>query len=436
MSSDAMHVEEPSMRSRAAPDSRRSEIGAVPEDWDICTLGSVASFRTGPFGSALHKSDYIDGGIPVINPMHIVEGELVPDPGMSVSTHAAQRLSAYRFRRDDIVMGRRGDMGRCALITESYVGWLCGTGSMIIRCSGAVEPHFVQRVLTTPRVIAAIEEASVGSTMVNLNQAALSRLQIQCPSFAEQRAIAEALSDVDRSLAAFRALIAKKGAIKHAAMQQLLTGKTRLPGFHDEWRVTCVGAEFHIELGKMLDVEKNVGVRKPFVGNQAVQWGVVDTSDLGTIKLRPSDLHRYRLRVGDLLVCEGGEIGRAAIWKGELSECYYQKALHRLRPKRDYDACLMLYLFRHLVATGTLLNYATQTSIAHLPKDRLGTIPIPRPSPKEQAAIASALSDMETEIAAIEARHDKTRAIKEAMMQQLLTGRIRLLKPSPAESAG
>lgn len=105
----------------------------------------------------------------------------------------------------------------------------------------------------------------------------------------------------------------------------------------EDWECTTVGSEFDIQLGKMLDAEKNTGVPKPFLGNRAVQWGRIDLSDIGTVPLTPSDLQRFRLREGDLLVCEGGEAGRAAIWKGQLGECYYQKALHRLRPKRHYS---------------------------------------------------------------------------------------------------
>jgi type I restriction enzyme, S subunit len=99
----------------------------------------------------------------------------------------------------------------------------------------------------------------------------------------------------------------------------------------EDWDVTTVGKEFSIQLGKMLDSEKNIGVPKPYLGNRAVQWGRIDLNDIGVIKLLPSDLQRYRLREGDLLVCEGGEIGRAAIWNRPMEECYYQKALHRLR---------------------------------------------------------------------------------------------------------
>jgi type I restriction enzyme S subunit len=185
--------------------------------------------------------------------------------------------------------------------------------------------------------------------------------------------------------------------------------------------------EFSIQLGKMLDSEKNVGVPKPFLGNRAVQWGRIDLTDIGQIKLTPSDLQRFRLRKGDLLVCEGGEIGRAAIWNEPVEECYYQKALHRLRPKRAFNIELMLNLLQHLSASGCLLNFVTQTSIAHLPKDKFETVPLPFPPTKaEQEAIAEALSDADALIESLEQLLAKKRQIKQGAMQELLTGKTRL----------
>jgi type I restriction enzyme S subunit len=113
-----------------------------------------------------------------------------------------------------------------------------------------------------------------------------------------------------------------------------------------DWDVSSIGGEFTVELGKMLDAARNIGVPKPYVGNGAVQWGRIDLQELGMVPMTPSDIQRFRLRNGDLLVCEGGEIGRAAIWKAPIPECYYQKAIHRLRPKRDYDVFLMMSLLK------------------------------------------------------------------------------------------
>lgn len=193
-----------------------------------------------------------------------------------------------------------------------------------------------------------------------------------------------------------------------------------------DWDITTVGREFDIKLGKMLDAEKNVGVPKPYLGNKAVQWDRIDISDLPTVPMSRTDIEKFRLRKGDLLVCEGGDVGRAAIWDAPIDECYYQKALHRLRPLRGYDSRLMVALLRHWSVRGLLANYVTQTSIAHLPREKFLEVPLLLPPRPEQCAIAVALSDVEALIESLEQLIAKKRRLKQGVMQELLTGRTRL----------
>ena len=194
----------------------------------------------------------------------------------------------------------------------------------------------------------------------------------------------------------------------------------------EEWEVSSVGREYEIKLGKMLDAEKNVGVPKPYLGNRAVQWDRIDISDLPTVPLSRADLERFRLQKGDLLVCEGGEVGRAAIWEAPLDECYYQKALHRLRPLRGFNSQLMAAFLRHWSDCGLLANYVTQTSIAHLPREKFMEVPMPVPPLPEQRAIAEALSDVDGLLGGLDRLIAKKRDLKQAAMQQLLTGQTRL----------
>ncbi len=194
----------------------------------------------------------------------------------------------------------------------------------------------------------------------------------------------------------------------------------------DDWGISTVGREFAIQLGKMLDAAKNTGVMKLYIGNRSVQWGRFDLAELSEVAMTPTDLQRFRLRTNDLLVCEGGEIGRAAIWNDPIAECYYQKALHRLRPRGAYDVRLMMSFLQLWTSTGYLENFVTQTSIAHLPKDRLEAVPLPVPTTAEQRFIAEALSDVDELLGAFDALIAKKRAIKRAAMQQLLTGKTRL----------
>jgi type I restriction enzyme, S subunit len=193
-----------------------------------------------------------------------------------------------------------------------------------------------------------------------------------------------------------------------------------------EWDVSTVGHEFEVKLGKMLDAAKNIGIPKPYLGNRAVQWDRIDIAELPTVPMSRSDIERFRLKKGDLLVCEGGEVGRAAIWNASIEECYYQKALHRLRPLRGFDQRLMVALLHQWSDRGLLANYVTQTSIAHLPREKFMEVPMPVPSPSEQRAIAEALSDVDALLGALDRLIAKKRDLKQAAIQQLMTGNTRL----------
>jgi len=192
------------------------------------------------------------------------------------------------------------------------------------------------------------------------------------------------------------------------------------------WELSSVGREYEIKLGKMLDAKKNVGVPKPYLGNRAVQWDRIDVSDLPTVPMSRADLERFRLRKDDLLVCEGGEVGRAAIWEAPLEECYYQKALHRLRPLRGFNSQLMAAFLRRWSDCGMLANYVTQTSIAHLPREKFLEVPMPVPPPPEQHAIAITLSDVDGLLDGVSRLIAKKRDLKQAAIQQLLTAQTRL----------
>ena len=144
--------------------------------------------KTGPFGSALHKSDYVNGGIPVINPMHISDGTIKPSDAMTISHQKYTSLEAWHLRKGDVVVGRRGEMGRASVV-ESDESQLCGTGSMILRVGEDALPKYLEIILRSPTAVSYFNSASVGSTMVNLNQKVIKNLKVYFPSLSEQTEI-------------------------------------------------------------------------------------------------------------------------------------------------------------------------------------------------------------------------------------------------------
>ncbi|END1882885.1 restriction endonuclease subunit S [Escherichia albertii] len=145
--------------------------------------------KTGPFGSALHKSDYISNGIPVINPMHINDGIISPSLSMTISDEKYAELSSWSLQDGDIIVGRRGEMGRAAVVNIGQSKMLCGTGSMILRTKKNIEPRYLELILRSPTAISYFNKEAVGSTMVNLNQKVINSLEAYIPNVEEQREI-------------------------------------------------------------------------------------------------------------------------------------------------------------------------------------------------------------------------------------------------------
>lgn len=166
---------------------------------------------------------------------------------------------------------------------------------------------------------------------------------------------------------------------------------TRLP---QGWSIRTLGEVATTALGKMLDRGRPHGhAQVPYLRNVNVQWDRIDTTGLLTMELADEERDRFGVEPGDLLVCEGGEIGRAAIWRGGVSYIAYQKALHRIRPSCEVDSRYLLHMFRHLSLSGQLAKHATGTTILHLPQQQLRRIPIPVPPIEEQRRIVDILED-------------------------------------------
>jgi type I restriction enzyme S subunit len=171
-------------------------LGDIPEHWEVITVGAGTKLiQTGPFGSQMHSHEYVLGETPIINPSHMRDGRVLPDPEVAVSKAKADELFRHRMLNGDIVVARRGELGRCALITENEVGWLCGTGSLLIRIKPDVYlPAYFQEVLSSQGVSDLLRLTSVGATMDNLNAGMVARLRFPLPPLAEQHAITAQLA--------------------------------------------------------------------------------------------------------------------------------------------------------------------------------------------------------------------------------------------------
>ena len=188
------------------------------KNWPLVTLEDVAEIHIGPFGTLLHKEDYIIGGHALVNPSHIVDSNICIDKKLTVSDEKYDELSAYHLSIGDVVLGRRGEMGRCAVVHDE--GLLCGTGSMVIRPTKKMKPYFLQNIISSPAYKKIIEEKAVGVTMMNLNVPIVSSLTIPLLPLNLQEHFIAFMQQVDKSKLAVQKGLNKLEILKKSLMQQ------------------------------------------------------------------------------------------------------------------------------------------------------------------------------------------------------------------------
>lgn len=189
----------------------------------------VDDIRIGPFGTMLHKSDYMAGGIPVINPQHIKNNTIIAGVNVTVSTQKAEELNAYKLKNNDIIMGRRGEMGRCAAVTQAEDGWLCGTGSILFRLKPEFDAGFYAQILSSPVVVRYLEENATGTTMKNLNEEIVRHIPVPYITREQQIAISKkidaALSICDNIEKTVVSSLQQAAAMRQSILKQAFEGR-------------------------------------------------------------------------------------------------------------------------------------------------------------------------------------------------------------------
>ena len=189
-----------------------------PHKWQKVALSNLADIRIGPFGSLLHKDDYITGGHPLVNPSHIFDGKIRVDEKLTISDEKYTEMEPYHLKVGDVVMGRRGEMGRCAVV--QCPGLLCGTGSLIIRTKGNVRPDYIQKIVSFPTFKKTIEDMAVGQTMPNLNVSIVADFQIIKPPMDVQNRYYNFVEQTEKVKTSIKCSLEKLETLKKALMQK------------------------------------------------------------------------------------------------------------------------------------------------------------------------------------------------------------------------
>jgi len=218
------------------PDSfEESALGLVPQGWECIDLAALTkrfggSIQTGPFGSQLHASDYVESGVPVVMPKDIVNRRASTDSVARIGSADADRLSRHKLQAGDIVFSRRGDVERHALITEREVGWLCGTGCLLLRPGSLWEsPGYLSMLLDAPRARTWLVQHAVGATMPNLNTGILGSVPVVLPSSSVLRAFEELMSVTEQQRSRNASMAETLATLRDTLLPRLISGQLRLP---------------------------------------------------------------------------------------------------------------------------------------------------------------------------------------------------------------
>ncbi len=429
----------------------------IPEDWEVKKLGEISNVKTGPFGSALHERDYVEDGTPIITVEHLGEQGVVHENLPMVSDSDKKRLAAYSLQPDDIVFSRVGSVDRNSLISKKENGWLFSGRLLRIRINEKnVYPAFLSYYFHSDPTKQRIRTVAVGQTMASLNTQILNNVQVTFPpTKAEQTAIAIVLSDADALIQSLEKLIAKKRNIKQGAMQKCLN---------------CDSYDLYDEDDLKIQ-KKNQGNQKNHKNHSSDKWVVKKLGEVAVLKARIGwqglttaeyketgdyflitgtdfkngfidwgncvyvDDQRYKqdkniqVKENDVLVTKDGTIGKVAFIKNIPKPATLNSGVFVIRPtEQSFHPEFFYYLllsehfkiFLSQLSAGSTINHLYQKDFVHFEFQTPKTI-------EEQTRIATILSDMDAEIAALETKLTKYKQIKQGMMQELLTGRTRLI---------
>lgn len=389
------------------PGYKQTEVGVIPEDWACEELSKFFSFISYGFTNPMPT---VHDGVFMITAADINYGRLQLEGARKTSESAYRALLTAKSkpRANDVLLTKDGTLGRLALVGEETI---CINQSVaVIRPNGRVEPLFLKLLLESPRYQKRMVEDAGGSTIKHIYITIVDKMPLGLPlERSEQHAIATALSDVDALLTSLDQLITKKRDLKQAAMQQLLTGQTRLPGFHGEWEVKAL-ARFcnQVTTGKLDANAMSLNGEYRFY-TCAKDFYYIDT---------------YAFDCEALLISgNGANVGYIHYYEGKFNAYQRTYVLSGFSVSIKY--------IRHYLSQKLAERIAVEVKAGGTPYITRGTITemlinLP-PTKSEQTAIAQVLTDMDAELSALEQRRDKTRALKQAMMQELLTGKTRLV---------
>lgn len=417
------------------PGYRQTAVGVIPESWDVKHLGDLGTVVRGGSPRPAGDPRYFNGTfVP-----WLTVGSLTNIPtSQIIVTETATKLTQEGAKHSRTL--QKGTLvivnsGAKTLGVSKILGITCcandGIAALISQSAG--EKRFLCYFLNS-QIRRLREVVAAGNDQLNLNTGRIALIDVPFPRESEQRAVADALSDVDALLEELERLIAKKRDLKQAAMQQLLTGRTRLAGFFDEWA--------ELNMAEKSTLKARIGWQGLTTAEylQSGEYFLVTGTDFADGKVnwetccfvsenRFSQDSSIQLRPNDVLLTKDGTIGKVGFIDHLPKPATLNSGVFVIRPLGNcYDPRYFYYVLLSRIFEDFLSRLRAGSTISHLyQKDFISFSFLAPPSLTEQSAIAAVLSDIDAELEALEHRLAKTSDLKQAMIQELLTGKTRLV---------
>lgn len=417
------------------PGYKLTELGEIPKDWAVRAVREMGEVVTGK-ALAVHGPGKPR---PYLRTKNVFDGRIEVGDVLTMPMTDDQ-FAHFQVHPGDVLLNEGQSLelvGRCSIYSDEY-GEPCAMQNQLLRFRArkGISAAFASLVFRRCQQTGVFARIALQTTSIaHLGGSRFERLRLAWPeSEREQSAIAEALGDVDALLGGLDRLIDKKRDLKQAAMQQLLTGRTRLPGFSGEWEVKSLGhlgSTFGGLAGKV-KADFGDGDARYITFMNVMTNVVIDHNAFERVCVGPSE-SQNAVRRGDLLFNGSSEtpdeVAMCSVLAADFPNLYLNSFCFgfRLQEPAAADSLFLAYYLRSRSGRELIRSLAQGSTRYNISKTALLSAPFRLPSSPEQSAIAGVLSDMDDELAALKARRDKTRDLKQAMMQELLTGRIRLV---------
>ena len=419
---------------------KMTELGSIPDDWRVVKLGDIADSVIGGGTPSTARSDYWDGPIQWttsrrISGTHLGSGE------RGITQKGLEESSTHLIPRGNLLVGTRVGVGKVAVNDVDMAISQDLTGVFVNR--GKYSVDFLVFQMLSARIQEEFEHCARGTTIKGIPRDDLVKIPLAIPPLSEQEAIARVLSIIERTIETQDKVMAAASELKKSLMKHLFTygpvpvaeaeriqlKETEIGSVPDHWDVIRLGNVFDVRQGKALSPVHRRGTNpQPFLRTANVYWGYLELANLDRMDFTDSETSQLKLIPDDLLVCEGGDIGRTAIWQGELDVCCYQNHLHRLRTARG-DVCPLFYMYWMQAAYLLFDLYGGQgnkTTIPNLSQSRLKSFMLPFPPVHEQKGITAFLSIVDRRIEAGEKRKASLQTLFKTMLHHLMTGKLRV----------